>query len=116
DQDGKLRILRSEVAERKVCAGCEAAVTMRYLCDGSTGVAVDTVDRESLKGYVAEMGGKGEGQGKGEMMKVKEHIFVEQKPDWYRIPEDDGARQWDRFSTEFGDVIERWKRENGVKP
>lgn len=110
-------MLRSEVAERKVCAGCGAAVTMRYFCDDSTGVAVETVDQGSLEGYMAGMGEKGEEKGKGEekMMKVKEHIFVEQKPDWYRIPKDDGARQWDRFSAEFEDVIDRWKKENGVK-
>lgn len=115
DKDGRLQVLRSEVVERKVCGRCGAAVTMRYFCDRSTGVAVETVDQESLAQYVAEMGGKGDGKGKAEMMKVKEHIFVGQKPDWYRIPEGDGARQWDRFRAEFGDVIERWKRKNGVK-
>ncbi|KAL8636837.1 MAG: hypothetical protein Q9228_005820, partial [Teloschistes exilis] len=113
DKDGRLQVLRSEVAERKVCGRCGAAMTMRYFCDGSTGVAVETIDRESLAEYVAEIVGKG--KGKGEMMKVKEHIFVGQKPDWYRIPEDDEARQWDRFGAEFEDVIERWKRGSGVK-
>lgn len=124
--------MSSEVAERKVCGGCGAAVTMRYFCDESTGVAVETFDRNSLAGYGAEVVGQGErdgvlgeegqeaagkskGKGKREMMKVKEHIFVGQKPDWYRIPEDDGARQWDRFPPDFEDIIVRWKREMGVK-
>ncbi|KAI4284264.1 MAG: hypothetical protein L6R38_001541 [Xanthoria sp. 2 TBL-2021] len=90
-----LKTLTSDIAERTICGECGSSITMKYGFDETNiGIAAGAMDEGSLK---------------GEVMKVTGHIFVEQKPSWYEIPED-GVKRWERFSDGFEEKLDMWRR------
>ncbi len=91
-----MKKLTSKIADRAICSACGSSITMKYASDDATiGIAAGTMDERSLK---------------GEAMKLTEHIFVEQKPGWYTIPED-GVKRWERFSAGFEEELQAWMKE-----
>ncbi|KAL8926933.1 MAG: hypothetical protein Q9172_001594 [Xanthocarpia lactea] len=91
-----MKTLASKVADRTICSACGSSITMKYASDDATiGIAAGTIDERSLK---------------GEAMKLTEHIFVEQKPGWYNLPED-GLKRWERFSAGFEEKLQAWMKE-----
>lgn len=94
---GNLKPLSSDVAKRTICRECGSSIMMEYFFDMDTvSVAAGTIDDRRMQS--------------GVVMKVTEHIFVEQKPGWYEIPED-GVKQCDTFPDGFEGKFAAWKAE-----
>ncbi|KAL9600940.1 MAG: hypothetical protein Q9219_002875 [cf. Caloplaca sp. 3 TL-2023] len=85
----------SSFAIRSACKKCGSPITMMYYCDhGTIGVAAGTIDEGALP---------------KQAMKVTDHIFVGQKPEWHQIAED-GVARFERFTDEFQGKIEEWEK------
>ncbi|KAL9022184.1 MAG: hypothetical protein Q9185_000584 [Variospora sp. 1 TL-2023] len=98
--DCVLKPLSSDVAVRSICNLCGSSVTMKYFCEETIGVAAGTIDEKGCA--------KGGDSGR---WRIKEHIFLREKTEWFDVP-DDGAKRWAGFSEGFEEKLEGWRKES----
>ncbi|KAF2657462.1 S-adenosyl-L-methionine-dependent methyltransferase [Lophiostoma macrostomum CBS 122681] len=77
----------SDVAERTFCSGCGAPLTMAYTFEPDIiWIVVSLIEPGSLKGGP---------------LKVKSHIYLREKAEWFTVPDDGG----ERFESSFFDHL-----------
>jgi hypothetical protein len=79
----------SKNAERGFCSACGSSLTFRYHATPDTlYVTMASVDEEARKGGVDPLEGL-----------IKKHIYVGEKVDWYKLP-DDGLPRFETMPNE----------------
>jgi len=90
DDAWSLSLRLSKSGERAFCRTCHSILVMRYKHrPEEVGLAMGCVANESITDDEVK-----------ESFKLKRHIFVSQKAEWYD-PSRDGIKMWDRFSGSF---------------
>lgn len=90
DDAWSLSLRLSKLGERAFCRTCHSILAMRYKHQPEeVGLAMGSVTNESITDEKVK-----------EAFKLKRHIFVSQKAEWYN-PSRDGIEMWDRFSGSF---------------
>ncbi|GAW19477.1 hypothetical protein ANO14919_089640 [Xylariales sp. No.14919] len=84
----------SDIAVRGWCPRCGTPLFMKYHCrpDG-TSIAMGLVDNEHIVGALPP---------------VKEHIFLADKAEWWKVPPDDGIARHDGFNEAFTRRLREW--------
>lgn len=94
EEAGSMLQNTSDLAIRSSCKACGTPMFMAYYATPDTiGVAVGTIDEESVQ---------------GELAKPDSHIFVGDKAGWFTLPED-GLARYANFTPGFTDALEKWK-------
>lgn len=82
----------SKFAERGLCSLCGTSLFMRYyMRPETTGIVYGSIDECKVP-----------------LDPPVEHIFLNEKPSWFKVP-DDGAPRYDRFDPTFSERLRRWK-------
>ncbi|KAI1455327.1 Mss4-like protein [Annulohypoxylon moriforme] len=84
----------SDIAVRGWCHRCGTPLFMKYHCrpDG-TSITMGLVDDRNVV---------------GQMPKIKEHIFLDEKVAWWDIPSDDGTSRHEGFNEYFTRRLKDW--------
>ena len=99
-EGGSLQTTASEIGVRSSCSSCGSPLLMHYMCmPAFTYIAMGTIDEQSVIGSLPE---------------PYEHIFLQSKASWWKIPEGDALPKYQKFPEEVHRLLDEWIAEQSA--